>query len=55
MASDEWSGADWSTMRVVGPTEAFGPHGVVHYEYRGSVEPRRMAALPNSRAASGGR
>lgn len=49
-SEDEWSRPDWSTMRVVGPVEAFGPHGVVHYEYQGSVERRRLAVLPNSRS-----
>jgi hypothetical protein len=45
--ADGWAAADWSTLRVVGPVETFGPRGVVHYEYRGSVRPRRLSALPN--------
>ena len=51
-ADDERRVADWSTLRVVGPQEVFGPHGAVHFEYRGSVEFRRLAALPNRTAHS---
>lgn len=51
-ADDEWTGADWSTLRVIGPFETFGPRGVVQFEYRGSVEPRRLTALPNRAAGS---
>lgn len=46
-ADDEEAVADWSTLRVVGPFETFSPHGTVQFEYRGSVEPRRLAPLPN--------
>ncbi|MGY2127018.1 hypothetical protein [Blastococcus sp. SYSU DS0617] len=49
-ADDAWAVADWSTLRVVGPIETFGPHGAVQFEYRGSVEPRRLAPLPNRAA-----
>ena len=48
---DEGNVADWSTLCVLGPTEVFGPRGVVHFEYRGSVRPRRTAALPTHRSA----
>ena len=48
---DEGNVADWSTLCVVGPTEIFGPRGVVHFEYMGSVRPRRPAALDNHRSA----
>jgi hypothetical protein len=48
---DEGNVADWSTLCVLGPTEFFGPRGVVHFEYVGSVRPRRPAGLPNRRTA----
>lgn len=51
-ADDEYAGADWSTLCVVGPVETFDQHGAVQFEYRGSVEPRRLAALPNRAARS---
>jgi hypothetical protein len=44
---------DWSTLRVVGPIEVFDRAGVIRFEYRGSVEPRRLAELPNVRRAAG--
>ncbi|MBN1091298.1 hypothetical protein JKP75_00990 [Blastococcus sp. TML/M2B] len=51
-ADGEYAGADWSTLRVIGPVEVFGPRGALEYEYRGSVEPRRLAPLPNRLARS---
>ncbi len=46
-------GPDWSTFRVVGPVEVFDEAGFIAYEYRGSVEPRRPAPLPNIRSQAG--
>jgi hypothetical protein len=40
---------DWSTLQVVGPVEVFDQSGEIRFEYRGSVAPRRLDALPNVR------
>jgi hypothetical protein len=40
---------DWSTLRVVGPVEVFDRSGAIRFEYRGSVAPRRLDALPSIR------
>jgi hypothetical protein len=42
MGDDESNVPDWSTLRVVGPVEVFDPSGGIRFEYRGSVEPRRL-------------
>jgi len=52
VAADGWNAADWETLRIVGPVETYGPHGVIHYEYEGSVRPRRLTALPNREVGS---
>jgi hypothetical protein len=44
---------DWSTLRVVGPVEVFDRSGAIRFEYRGSVVPRRLDALPSIRQAAG--
>ncbi len=51
---DEEAVADWSTLRVVGPIETFGPSGAVQFEYRGSVEPRRRLSPLRNREAHAG-
>jgi len=45
---------DWSTLRVVGPYEVFDRTGAVRFEYRASVLPRQLDALPNARRTASG-
>lgn len=54
MLADGRPGPDWSTFRVVGPVEVFDTRGLIAYEYRGSVEPRRPSTLPNIRPSTAG-
>jgi hypothetical protein len=34
---------DWSTLRVQGPEETYGPRGEILFEYRGQVRGRSVA------------
>jgi hypothetical protein len=51
MGDDESNVPDWSTLRVVGPVEAFDRSGGIRFEYRGSVEPRRLEKPTRARLA----
>jgi hypothetical protein len=51
MGDDESNVPDWSTLRVVGPVEVFDRSGGIRFEYRGSVEPRRLEECTRARLA----
>lgn len=48
LAADERAAPDWSTLRVSGPDEVVGAHGVVWYEWSATVNAHGEAASPET-------